>query len=51
MDAHMSTTVRFVLYRMAITYSKGKEQPGKDVNPACAQLSRENDFLLVPVRA
>ena len=36
---------------MVITYSKGKDQPGKVVNPARGQLNRENEFSPVPVRA
>ena len=36
---------------MAITYSKGKDQPGKVANPARGQLNRENYFFPVPVRA
>ena len=36
------------LFYMVITYSKGKGQPGKVANPACGQLSRENDFPLSP---
>ena len=35
---------------MVITYSKGKDQPGKVVNPARGQLNRENVFFPVPVR-
>ena len=31
--------------------SKGKDQPGKVVNPARAQLNRENELFPVPVRA
>ena len=27
---------------MALTYSKGKDQPGKVANPARGQLNREN---------
>ena len=34
-----------------ITYSKGKDKPGKVANPARGQLNRENVFFLVPVRA
>ena len=30
---------------MVITYSKGKDQPGKVANPARGQLNRENEFL------
>ena len=33
---------------MVITYSKGKDQPGKVANPARGQLNRENDFSLSP---
>ena len=36
---------------MVITYGKGKDQPGKVVNPARGQLNRENEYLPVPVRA
>ena len=36
---------------MAITYSKGKDQPGKVANPARVQLNRENEFFPAPVRA
>ena len=36
---------------MVITYSKGKDQPGKVANPASGQLNRENDFFPVPARA
>ena len=37
---------------MVITYSKGKDQPGKDVSPARGQLAeRENELSPVPVRA
>ena len=31
---------------MVITYSKGKDQPGKVANPARGQLNRENVFSL-----
>ena len=30
---------------MAITYSKGKDQPGKVANPARGQLNRENEYI------
>ena len=33
---------------MVITYSKGKDQPGKVTNPARGQLNRENNFSLSP---
>ena len=33
-----------------ITYSKGKDQPGKVANPARGQLNCENIFFPVPVR-
>ena len=33
---------------MDITYSKGKDQPGKVANCALSQLNRENDFFLSP---
>ena len=36
---------------MVITYSKGKNQPGKVANPARGQLNRENKLFLVSVRA
>ena len=36
---------------MVITYSKGKDQPGKVANPARGQLNRESVFPPVPVRA
>ena len=36
---------------MVITYSKGKDQPGKVANPARGQLNRENEYLPVPARA
>ena len=32
-------------------YSKSKDQPGKVANPARGQLSRENEYFPVPVRA
>ena len=32
------------IYYTVILYSKGKDQPGKDVNPARGQLNRENVF-------
>ena len=35
---------------MVVTYSKGKDQPGKIANPARGQLDRENEYLRVPVR-
>ena len=35
----------------AITYSKGKDQPGKVANPARGQLNRENYIFLASVRA
>ena len=35
---------------MVITYNKGKDQPCKVTNPACAQLHREDEFFPVPVR-
>ena len=31
---------------MVITYSKGKDQPGKVANPARGQLNRENEYSL-----
>ena len=36
---------------MVITYSKGKDQPGKVTNPGQGQLDSENDFFPVSVRA
>ena len=36
---------------MAITYSKGKDQPGKVANPARGQLNMENEHFPVHVRA
>ena len=36
---------------MVITYSKGKDQPGKIANPARGQLNREKCVFPVPVRA
>ena len=36
---------------MVITYSKGKDQPGKVANPARGQLNRENIFFAVTVHA
>ena len=33
---------------MVITYSKGKDQPGKVANPARGQLNRENVFFSCP---
>ena len=33
---------------MVITYSEGKDQPGKVANPARGQLNRENEFLPCP---
>ena len=36
---------------MSIPYSKGKDQPGKVVNPARGQLNRKNEYFPVPVRA
>ena len=36
---------------ITMSYSKGKDQPGKVVNPAHGQLNRENDFFSVLVRA
>ena len=37
---------------MVMTYSKGKDQPGKVANPARGQLNREeNEYFPVPVRA
>ena len=36
---------------MIITYSKGKDQPGKVANPARGQLNRENAFFLASFRA
>ena len=39
------------MYDMAITYNKGKDQPGKVAKLARGQLNRENDFFPVPVPA
>ena len=39
------------MYGIAITYSKGKDQPGKVANPARGQLNRENECSTVLVRA
>ena len=36
---------------MVITYSKGKDQPGKVANPARGQLNRESEYFPVRVRA
>ena len=36
---------------MVITYSKGKDQPGKVANPTRGQVKRENEYFPVPVRA
>ena len=36
---------------MVITYSKGKDQPGKVANPARGQLNRGNEDIPAPVRA
>ena len=49
----MSSSLVLYMYvcSMVITYSKGKDQPGKVANPARGQLNRENDFIPVPVRA
>ena len=33
---------------MSITYSKGKDQPGKVVNPSRGHLNRENKYFPVP---
>ena len=41
----------FMYVYMVITYSKGKDQPGKVANPARGQLNRENEFFPVPVHA
>ena len=35
---------------MAITYSKGKDQPGKVANPVRSQLNRENEYFPVLTR-
>ena len=35
---------------VVITYSKGKDQPGKVANLARGQLNRENDYFPVPIR-
>ena len=39
------------MYVWSITYSKGKDQPGKVANPDRGQLSRENKYFPVRVRA
>ena len=36
---------------MVLTYSEGKDQPGKVDNPARGQLNKENEYSPVPVRA
>ena len=36
------------MYGMVITYSKGKDQPGKVTNPARGQLKTEKEFSLSP---
>ena len=41
----------YVCMYMAITYSKGKDQPGKVANPARGRLNMENEHFPVPVRA
>ena len=40
----------YVYVCMLITYSKGKDQPGKVANLARGQLTRENELLPVSVR-
>ena len=46
------TSPRSVKYEcMVITYSKGKDQPGKVANPVRGYLNRENESFPVPVRA
>ena len=39
------------MYVRMTTYSKSKDQLGKDDNPARGQLNRENEYFPVPVRA
>ena len=43
-------TMNILYVCMVITYSKGKDQPGKVANPTCGQLNREHDFFPGPVR-
>ena len=45
----MGSTVQCVC--IVITYSKGKDQPGKVANPARGQLDRENECFPDLVRA
>ena len=50
---HICTAALFTVYNMyGHTYSKSMDQPGKVANPAaCGQLSRENEYFPVHVRA
>ena len=48
---YCTLTLIAVYVCMVITYSKGKDQPGKVANPARGQLYRENDIFPDPVRA
>ena len=41
----------YVYVCMIISYSEGKDQPGKVANPAHGQLNWENGCFPVPVRA
>ena len=36
----------YVCICKVITYSKGKDQPGKVVNPACGQLAEQGKLIL-----
>ena len=36
---------------IVVTYSQGKDQPGKVANSARGQLIRETEYFPVPVRA
>ena len=40
-----------VIVCVIITYSKGKDQPGKVADRALGQLNKENEYFLVPVHA
>ena len=48
---HTHCRILFFFVCMVITYSKGKDQPGKVTNSARDQLNRENIFFAVPVRS
>ena len=43
----------YIIYKCmyGYTYSKNMDQSGKVANPACGQLSRENEYFPVRVRA